>query len=156
MQPLHFSEKDVSERPHPGWYAATIATACWRESSKKHRMVYVLVVLEGVASPYDRISDYFVLEGVTPQGIACSRRRLVTLFRAGGLPPQPGDEIQPSLLEGLKLEAYVALESWNGKSRLQIKQYRPALTPCPSSDDSTREDALVLADVPWPERSDAK
>ena len=82
MQPLHFEETDLGGPPAPGWYAGIIATACWRTSSRGHRMVYVVITLESVGSPYRRISDYFVLEGVTPRGIACSRRRLVSLFYA--------------------------------------------------------------------------
>lgn len=126
MQPLHFSETDVNDRPRPGWYSATVATACWRQSSKNHRMVYVLVVVDAIAAPNDRISDYFVLEGVTPRGIACSRHRLVKLFRAGGLVPEAGEEIRPERLEGLKVEVDLAHELWNGKFRLQIRGYRSA------------------------------
>lgn len=156
MQSLYFSEKDVNDRPQPGWYTATIATACWRQSSKNNRMVYVLVVLEGVASPYDRIGDYFVLEGVTPQGIACSRRRLVALFRSSGLPPQAGDEIRPGLLEGLKVEVSLAYESWNGKLRLQIKEYRSALLPSGANNDGSGQDAFSEPATPSQEHSRAK
>jgi hypothetical protein len=130
MQPLRFSEIDVDDRPRPGWYRATVATACWRQSAKNHRMVYVLLVVDAVAAPYDRISDYFVLEGVTPRGIACSRHRLVALFRAGGLLPEAGEEIRPERLEGLKVEIDLVHEVWNGKLRLQIRGYRPASARC--------------------------
>lgn len=124
MEPLHFLDTDLNDRPRPGWYCATVVTACWRCSSNHHRMVYVVVVVDGLAAPYACIGDYFVLEGVTPQGIACSRRRLVSLFRAGGLVPQAGDEIRPELLAGLRVDVELAHETWKGKLRLQLKAYR--------------------------------
>jgi hypothetical protein len=107
-------------------------------------MVYLVVALDGVGSPYDRVSDYFVLEGVTPRGIACSRRRLVTLFRAAGLAPQAGDEIRPALLEGLEIEVKLAHEIWKGEIRLRITGYRPLAQelPAPGDDEGTGEDAV--------------
>lgn len=146
MKPLHFSENDISVRPQPGWYTATIATACWRHSSKNNRMVYVQVLVDGVGDPYDRISDYFVLEGVSPQGIACSRRRLVALFRAGGRLPKAGEEIQPGLLEGIQLEVRLDHETWKGKLRLEIRDYRGPLGPSSVAAVSPGEEATVWKD----------
>ena len=134
QQPLCFLDTDVGGPPTPGWYAGTIATAEWRESSRHNRMVYLVIALEGVRSPFDRISDYFVLEGVTTRGIAWSRRRLVAVFRAGSLVPRAGDEIRPGALEGLQIEAKLAHELWNGKVRLQITGYR-----APRPDDASSD-----------------
>lgn len=146
MEPLRFLDVDVGAPPAPGWYAGTITTACWRQSSHHNRMVYLVVGLDNVGSPYDRISDYFVLEGVSPRGIACSRRRLVTVFRAGGLFPRAGDEIRPDVLEGLKVEVKLAHELWKDKVRLQITEYRPAVVPYASgSDDDGAGETAV-----WP------
>lgn len=142
MEALRFLEMDVNDRPPPGWHAGTVATACWRESSHNNRMVYMVVVLDGVGSPYDRISDYFVLEGVTARGIACSRRRLVTVFRAGGLLPGAGDEIRPGVLEGLKIEVKLAHELWKGKTRIQITGYRPPQVLSGPDGDEAGEDAV--------------
>lgn len=137
QQPLHFNEADMGGPPPPGWYAGTVTTACWRSSSHNNRMVYLVVALDGIGSPYDRLSDYFVLEGVTPRGIACSRRRLVTVFRAGGLSPRAGEEIRPSCLEGLRIEVKLAHELWKGKVRLQITGYRPLTNDSVPADDET-------------------
>lgn len=126
QQPLCFEEPDVGGPPAPGWYAGTITTACWRSSARNNRMVYLVVTLDSVAPPYDHISDYFVLEGVTPRGIACSRRRLVSVFHAGGLTPRAGEEIQPAVLESVIVEIKLTHEQWKGKVRLQITGYRPA------------------------------
>lgn len=124
QQPLCFLDTDVGGPPTPGWYAGSIATARWRQSSRGNRMVCVIVVVDGLGTPYSRLSDYFVLEGVTPRGIACSRRRLVEAFRAAGLHPCAGDEIRPEELEGLPVGVRLALEEWKGKLRLQITGYR--------------------------------
>lgn len=126
MEPLRFLETDVNDRPPPGWYPGTIATACWRKSSVNNHMVYLVVALDSVGAPHDRISDYFVLEGVTPRGIACSRRRLVELFRACGLSPSAGDEIRPGDLLNRRIEVKIVHEIWKGSTRLQIVAYRPA------------------------------
>lgn len=152
MQPLHFLPADLPDRPLPGWYTATIATASWRRSSKNNRMVYVVANLDDVAPPYDRIGDYFVLEGVTPRGIACSRRRLVELFRAVELLPKPGDEIRPELLQGRRLEVRLVHETWNGKTRLQIQAYRslPAATSVPATgcrSNAAADDVARLAQL---------
>lgn len=127
QQPLCFEEPDLGGPPAPGWYAGTITTACWRSSSRSNRMVYLVVTLDDVAAPFNHISDYFVLEGVTPRGIACSRRRLVSVFQAGGLTPRAGEEIEPGVLEGATVEIKLAHEQWKGKIRLQITGYRPLI-----------------------------
>lgn len=136
QQPLCFEEKDVGGPPAPGWYAGTITTACWRSSSRNNRMVYLVVTLDSVGAPYDHISDYFVLEGVTPRGIACSRRRLVAVFHAGGLHPRAGEEIEPGVLDGIQVEIKLTHELWKGKVRLQITGYRPLTTSAPPCDGS--------------------
>ena len=135
MQPLRFDETDVGGPPPPGWYAGTITTACWRSSSRSNRMVYVVVTLDDVTAPFIHISDYFVLEGVTQRGIACSRRRLVAVFHAGGLLPRAGEEIQPGVLEGLSVEIKLAHDLWRGKIRLQVTGYRSPASAGASSPD---------------------
>lgn len=144
QHPLHFEETDVGGPPAPGWYTGTITTACWRSSSRNNRMVYLVVTLDSVAAPYGHISDYFVLEGVTPRGIACSRRRLVSVFHAGGLHPRAGEEIQPGVLEGHSVEIKLAHELWKGKVRLQVTGYRAlasaGLSDADIGDDDPSED----------------
>lgn len=155
MEPLRFLDTDVGGPPPPGWYGGTIATACWRESARNNRMVYLVVALDDVGPPYDRISDYFVLEGsVSPRGIACSRRRLVTVFRAGGLFPRAAEVIRPSCLEGLRIEVKLAHELYNGKVRLQITDYRPLTASGRFEEDETLDDSLTPSEVISHERFD--
>lgn len=140
QQPLRFEEPEVGGPPAPGWYAGAITTACWRSSSRSNRMIYLVVTLDSVAAPYDHIADYFVLEGVTPRGIACSRRRLVSVFNAGGLQPRAGEEIQPGVLEGLSVEIKLAHELWKGKTRLQVTGYRAPASAGSSAADIGEDD----------------
>lgn len=128
MDPLHFLPADVQDRPSPGWYTATIATANWRRSSRGNRMVYLVHALEGVSPPFDRISDCFVLEGASAVGLSYARKRLVEAYRACGLSPQAGAAIHPADLGGHRLEVEVAHESWKGKTRLKATGYRPLAT----------------------------
>lgn len=125
MEPLRFLDTDITTLPAPGWYGATIETACWRRSQRNNRMVYVSLVLEEFSPPFDRVNDYFALEGITPRGIGYSRRRLVELFRACGLSPQTGQEIRPADLVGAEVVVEVAHEVWQGRTRLTVVQYRP-------------------------------
>ena len=154
QQPLRFLDTDVGGPPAPGWYAGTIATACWRPSSHNNRMVYLVVALDSVGSPYDHIADYFVLEGVTPRGIACSRRRLVSVFRAGGLSPRAGEEIQPGVLEGIRIEVKLAHELWKGKVRLQITGYRPVRATSGSTHEETDQDSTWSLPTPSQDPAD--
>jgi len=66
-----------------------------RSSQSGNAMIYVVHALEGVAPAYERVSEYFVLEGASDRGLWLSRRRLVELFRACGLTPSPGEQIPP-------------------------------------------------------------
>lgn len=139
MEPLRFLDTDVGGPPAPGWHTSSVTTACWRRSAHNNRMVYLVLVLDDVAAPFDRISDYFVLEGATAQGISCSRRRLVELFRACGLSPQAGDEICPADLLRHRIEAKVVHELWKGRTRLKVVAYRPASTLSAQSGDDADE-----------------
>lgn len=148
MEPLRFLVTDVGGPPAPGWYVGTVMTADWRRSAHENRMVHVVLALEGVQSPYNRVADYFVLEGATPRGIAYSRKRLVALFHASGLAPQPGDEIQPGALAGVSVEVKVVHELWKNAVRLQIVGYRPHRKQSPrrcEDDGSTDPQGTVMS-----------
>jgi hypothetical protein len=140
MEPLRFLDTDVGGPPAPGWHTGFVTTACWRRSSRNNRMLYVVLNLDGVSAPYGCVSDYFVLEGATPRGIACSRRRLVELFRACGLSPQAGDEIRPADLLNSRIEVKIVHELWNGRTRLQVVAYRsPKTLPAKQGDEVDEE-----------------
>jgi hypothetical protein len=126
MDATQFADSDLAEElPAPGHYAATISTARLRSSQGGNSMVHVVYALEGVAAAYDRVSEYFVLEGASARGLALSRRRLVELFRACGLAPQPGEEIAPGRLAGARLRVKVEHEQWRGELHLRVVGHQP-------------------------------
>lgn len=139
METLRFLATDIGGPPAPGWYASTVTTAGWRQSAHDNRMVHVVLALEGVLPPFERVADYFVLEGAAPRGRAYSRKRLVALFHAGGLWPQPGDEIRPEALVCLTIEVKVVHELWKNTLRLRIVGYRPRQTQKPLRDEDDGE-----------------
>lgn len=148
MEALRFLEADISERPAPGWYGATIDAASWRRSQRNNRMVHVSLVLDEVSPPFDRVSDYFVLEGATARGIAYSRRRLVELFRACGLSPQAGEEIRPGDLVDAEVAVQIAHEVWQGKTRLRVVGYQPPqAVPGPEREDVDAQPCDALEEL---------
>jgi hypothetical protein len=126
MPATQFSDADLADEvPAPGTYASTITTARLRSSRGGNAMVHVVFALEGVAAAYDRVSEYFVLEGASARGLALSRRRLVELYRACGLAPSPGEEIAPGRLVGARLRVKVAHEEWRGELHLRVVAHHP-------------------------------
>ena len=122
-----FDTTDFSnELPAPGYYPGTISSARWRKSEGGHRMVQVVYALSGVGHAWGCIAEYFVLEGVTDRGAAMARRRLVEVYRACGLEPQPGEAIRPEHLVGGRLLVRVEHDEWNGRPRLRVVGHRPA------------------------------
>ena len=139
MEPLRFHDADVGGLPAPGWYVSMIVTASWRQSTRGNRMVYLVHALEKVSPPFHRISDCFVLEGVSPQGQAYARQRIVAVFRSCRLDPRSGEEIRPEELCGLAVEVKVAHESWRGENQLKVVGYRPHEGPSIGSPDRDQE-----------------
>lgn len=121
-----FEPTDLSnEPPAPGYYPGTITGARWRTSSESgHRMLQVLYALSGVVPAYGCVAEYFVLEGASARGAAMARRRLVEVYRACGLDPQPGDAISPSQLIGSRILVRVEHDEWNGRPRLRVVGHR--------------------------------
>ncbi len=145
-----FKDADLGEDlPVPGYYLGTVATARWTRSSNGNRMVQVVLVLDGVAAAHERVADYFVVEGATPQGVAFSRTRLVQLYRACGLSPSGGDEIQPGELAGALLEVKVDHELWRGRLRLRVVGYRPlaAQAAVPAAEGVEAEGVQLLPGI---------
>jgi len=116
----------VDELPEPGFYLGCIEGARFRQSANRNRMLQVVHTLEEVGSAYQRVCDYFVLEGehVSSSGIFFARRRLVELFRACGIFPAEGDEIMPADLLNARVEVRVDHEQWEGRPRLRVAGYR--------------------------------
>jgi len=123
---LTLSPYDLSRTPPvPGHYSCTITHSCFRFSSRGNRMLLVLFHLHAVSPAFQRLADYFVLEGASPNGIAVARRRLLQLYRACGFHPEDGDEILPCQLIDSRLQLKVDQVEWENQIRLRILAYRP-------------------------------
>lgn len=130
MNTLCFERSDFdSALPPPGFYPSTIATARYRSSRRGNRMLLVVHALSGAPPPYDRVADYFALEGVSPTGMATARRRLLRLYRACGLQPSAEQPIEPADLFGARLLVAIDHDPYNGELRLKVVGYRPADSP---------------------------
>jgi hypothetical protein len=126
MEATQFLDSDLCEEvPRPGTYVSTITTARMRASQSGNAMVHVVHAIEGVPPGYDRVSEYFVLEGASARGLALSRRRLVELYRACGRAPSSGEEIAPSKLQGARLRVKVDHEEWRGELQLRVVAHLP-------------------------------
>jgi hypothetical protein len=126
----HFEEAELKDdRPAPGYYKSTITTARFRTSTSGNDMIQVVHELEGVAAGHDRVPEYFVLSGASARGVAMSRRRLVELYRACGVEPKHGTEIEPADLLGARLEVRVEHDEWQGQRRLRVAGHRPRAVP---------------------------
>ncbi|MDP7268751.1 MAG: hypothetical protein QF408_11325 [Pirellulales bacterium] len=117
---------NVDELPDPGFYPGCVERARFRQSANHNRMLEVLHTLEDIGPTYQRVCDYFVLEGehVSASGLFLARRRLVELFRACGIFPAEGDEIIPAHLLNARVEVCVEHEQWQGRPRLRVVGYR--------------------------------
>ena len=120
-------EDFYDEPPEAGFYPSSIKSARFRKSANENRMLHVVHELEGVAAAYQRVADYFVLEGerVSPSAIFLARRRLVQLYRACRLFPKEGDEITPAQLLDARLQVRIEHEEWLGRLQLRVVAYRP-------------------------------
>lgn len=128
MEATQFLDSDLSEEvPTPGIYVSAITTARLRSSQSGNAMVHVVHALEGVQPGYDRVSEYFVLEGASARGLAFSRRRLVELFRACGIDPRSGEDIAPAGLQGVRLRVKVEHEEWRGELHLRVVAHLPLI-----------------------------
>ena len=121
------------EMPAPGYYNARISSAGFRRSANGNRMLQVIHDLERVPRVYQRLADYFVVEGAIPRGILMAKRRLVQLYRACGFDLKDGDEISPRDLMDSRLQVRVEHDEWEKQPRLRIVGYRPS-KPTPSDD----------------------
>lgn len=126
MGATQFADSDLAEElPAPGFYNAMISTARLRSSQSGNAMVHVVYALEGVAAAYDRVSEYFVLEGASARGLALSRRRLVEMYRACGFAPRSGEDIDPGRLLGARLQVKVEHEEWRRELHLRVVGHQP-------------------------------
>jgi hypothetical protein len=145
---LFFQPKDLTAiLPAPGYYHATIAGARFCTSSRANRMLRLALRAHAVASAFQSLADYFVLEGASSEGRSVARRRLVQLYHACGFYPEEGDEILPSHLIDIRLEVRVDHVQWANQSRLRALTYRPAWPPMLDSPAGTEGEQQEAPDA---------
>ena len=132
MSQFHFDLRDHRlHLPAAGWYPARIQCTRFRRSPKGNRMLQVVYAVAEVEPAFTRIAEYFVLEGTTHWGLIWTRRRLVDLFRAVGLDPQPDAEVSVSVsasqLRGKLLEVELGQDQYEDQPRLKVLGHRIAL-----------------------------
>lgn len=119
---LHFVDGDFDGAlPPEGCYTAVIERARFYTSRQGNTTLQVVCGIEGVDGG---IADYFVLSGASERGRAVSRRRLIELYRACGLDPQPGDPIRPEELHSCRIEVELGHQTYEGRQRLRVLGYR--------------------------------
>lgn len=124
---IRFQRADLAEElPEPGTYRSTITSARFCKSSQGNHMLVVTHWLTEIDQDHNPVSDYFVLEGASTNGMARARRRLVELYRACGLDPHQGDPITPEELINAQLDVRIGHDQWTGRKRLRVIGYRAA------------------------------
>lgn len=113
----------------PGTYRGTVASARLRRSSRGNQMVEVVCTLDEAPPGQEKVTDYFVLEGASPRGVAVARFRLVELYRACGLQPHGGEEIRPEDLVDAQVGVRVDHQERDGRVRVRVVGYRELVRP---------------------------
>ena len=124
-QTPHFEPSDLDdELPEEGFHEAVIDQARLRVSEHGNPTVQVIYHLIERPGGSRGVAEYFVIEGASPTALAISRRRLVALYRACGLMPEPGEAIDPADLVGSKLDIRIGHETYAGTQRPRVLGYR--------------------------------
>ena len=116
-----FEAEDLCEElPPPGFYSARISTARFRTSAAGNPTFQVVYAVDDVPRRFERIAEYFVLEGEHRYAIVRARRALVDLYRACGRSPSAGAPIAPLDLLGAKLDVQLEHDHHDGRPRLRV------------------------------------
>jgi hypothetical protein len=124
--PIRFQTSDFIEAlPDQGYHPCVIHTARPRVSERGNPTVQVVYELDDADPSCDRVTEYFIVAGATPQALRIGRRRLLTLCRACGLDPKQGDELKLAELVGRELQIRIGHDTYEGQPRVRVLGYRP-------------------------------
>ena len=127
MEQLHirFHNSDFTETlPGEGYHTCLIHSARPRVSERGNSTLQVVYQLDDADAACDRITEYFVVAGASPQALRIGRRRLLALCRACGLDPREGDELELPSLVGRELQIRIGHDSYDGKPCARVLGYR--------------------------------
>jgi hypothetical protein len=128
MEQLHirFHPSDFTETlPDEGFHTAVILSARPRVSERGNATIQVVYQLDDVDPTCDRVTEYFIVAGASPQALRIGRRRLLALCRACGLDPREGDELELPSLVGRALQIRIGHDTYDGKPCVRVLGYRP-------------------------------
>ena len=127
MEQLHirFQTSDFTEAlPEEGYHSCAIHAARPRVSERGNSTIQIVYELDDADPSSDRVTEYFVVAGATPQALRIGRRRLLSLCRACGLDPKEGDELKLADLVGRELQIRIGHDSYHGKPCVRVLGYR--------------------------------
>jgi hypothetical protein len=123
---IRFETGDFIEAlPEEGLHTGAILSARPRLSERGNPTLQVVYQLDDVEPTCDRVAEYFVLAGASPQALRIARRRLLTLCRACGLDLHENDELDLARLVGSRLQIRIGHETYEGQTRIRVLGYRP-------------------------------
>jgi hypothetical protein len=128
MEQLHirFHTADFTEvLPEQGFHACVIHSARPRVSERGNATLQIVYELDDADPACDRVTEYFVVAGASPQALRIGRRRLLALCRACGLDLHEGDELDLPSLVGRELQIRIGHDSYDGKPCVRVLGYRP-------------------------------
>ena len=106
--------------PDEGDYPAFVFSVREHTSERGNATIQVVYEVGDVDPAWDRVSEYFVVSCPNKRAVAISQRRLLSLCRACGLNPRPGDEVKLSQLVGRELELRLGHERFDDRQRLRV------------------------------------
>ena len=122
---IRFQVSDFTEAlPKEGYHPCTIHSARPRTSERGNGTVQVVYHLTGVDPTCDRVTEYFVVTGASPEALRIGRRRLLALCQACGLDPREGNELDLANLVGCELQIRIGHDTYEGKPRVRVLGYR--------------------------------
>jgi hypothetical protein len=116
---------DSEALPDEGDYRAFVRSVREYTSERGNTTIQVVYELTGVDPGWDRVSEYFVIDSMSSRAVAISQRRLLSLCRACGLSPRPGQDVDLGQLVGLGLEVRLGHETYERQRRLRVLAHRP-------------------------------
>jgi hypothetical protein len=128
MEQLHirFQISDFTEAlPEEGYHPCVIHSARPRTSERGNATIQIIYELDDVDATCDRVAEYIMVGGASPQAQRIGRRRLLALCRTVGLDPHEGDELNLADLVGRELQVRIGHDTYDGKPRVRVLGYRP-------------------------------
>lgn len=122
---IRFQLHDFTEAlPDEGFHLGVVRSARPRTSQRGNATIQVVYQLRDVDPTCDRVTEWFVVAGASPQAVHVGRRRLLALCRACGIDPQEGDELDLADLVGREVQLRLGHETWQGRPRVRVLGHR--------------------------------